>query len=450
MVTTLPLPPAPKGHFLMGGLYHFASNPLKFLSENIPAHKGVFRVTTPLGLKIMVVSEPEYVKYILQDNNRNYTKSFGYQILKLLLGEGLLTSEGDFWRRQRRLAQPAFHREKLAALVNTMTSCTAESITRLEKQAGNGVINIASEMMALTLDIVAQALFSADVKDAISAVEHELSKVNESAMERIHNPMRLPQWVPTPANRRDMQSVKKLDAIVLGIIERRHKSMQEHSDLLGMLMSAVDEETGEKMSDLQLRDEVMTIFLAGHETTAVALSWLWYLLHINPDKALLLQQEIDTVLNGRVPTIEDIPNLQYTRQVIDETLRLYPPGWLVGRRTIDADEIGGYQVPALTNIVLPVYHIHHDARWWDAPEEFRPERFQKEKMKDMPRFAYLPFGGGPRLCIGNNFALMEMQIIVAMMVQRFHFRIPAGHVPQMDMLITLRPKNGMPVNVEVR
>ncbi|MDX2000800.1 MAG: cytochrome P450 [Chitinophagales bacterium] len=446
--TASPLPPTPKEHWLFGSIYYLAKDPLHFLGENIPKYPHMFRVTSRFRQKIMVLTDPEHVKYILQDNNRNYIKSFGYEIIKLLLGNGLLTSEGEFWRRQRRLAQPAFHRERLAALADTMVACTDESIARLEQQVGKGPINITREMMALTLEVVARSLFSSDVKEAIGIVAKELEYVNEAAVRRINNPLRLPNWVPTPNNLAESKSINNLNKVVQDIIDKRRQDGQRYDDLLAMLMEAVDEETGETMSDLQLRDESMTIFLAGHETTAVALSWIWYLLDRNPEKAMKLREEVDTVLQGRKPTLEDLMRLPYARMVVDESMRLYPPAWIVGRRNVEDDEIGGYHVPAMTNIMVPVYFLHRDPRYWDEPSAFKPERFEKDKLKNMPRFAYMPFGGGPRLCIGNNFALMEMHLIVVMLVQRFRFVVDPSYKPQPDPLVTLRPKGGITARVE--
>ena len=445
----LPLPPAPKGHWFWGSGVYLMRNPLVFLEKNIQEYGGIFRITSRL-VKLMVVNDPELVRYVLQDNNKNYTKSFGYEIVKLLLGNGLLTSEGDFWRKQRRLSQPAFHRERLALLVKTMVDCTTESIERIQQLPDKNNVDISKQMMSVTLDIVARSMFSSDVKEAIEVVAEEIERSNEYAIARIENPLLPPHWVPTPQNLKERKSIAKLNKVLNDIIEHRRKGNQQYDDLLAMLIEAKDEETGEQMSNLQLRDETMTIFLAGHETTALALAWLWYLLDKNPAQAQKLYDEVDTVLQGRTPTLEDLQKLTYTRMAIDEVLRLYPPGWSIGRRNIEEDVIGGFRVPKRTNILIPIYAIHRDPRIWDEPNEFRPERFMKENMKDKHRFAYFPFGGGPRLCIGNNFALMEMQIVIAMMAQKFRFKMPEGYEPQKAPLITLRIKGNMHGKVEER
>lgn len=407
---------------------------------------GIYLITSPIR-KAIVVDTPEYVKHVLQDNNKNYTKSLAYKkLLTRLLGKGLLTSEGDFWRKQRRLAQPAFHRDKLALLADDMVKCTEAIITELEAVAGQEV-NLAKYMMTVTLDVVAKSMFGSDVSGFVQIVGDEIDYANEQAMKRIKNPLKLPPWVPTPDNIKEQRSLDNLDRIINGIIETRRRSDKKHDDLLQMLMDVEDVDTGEKMSDRQLRDESMTIFLAGHETTALALSWLWYLLEKNPDKAEKLYTEVDTVLQGRIPQLNDLKDLTYIRQVIDETLRLYPSAWAIGRNAKEDDEIGGYRIPADYNVLIPIYIIHRDPSVWENPDDFIPERFAKENQKELHKYAYFPFGGGPRFCIGNNFALMEMQIIVAMLAQRFRFKLQSGKTVEPAQLLTLRPKGGMPMTV---
>lgn len=443
-----PLPPAPphKEHWLLGGSYYLLQNPIHYLQENRKSMDGIYLITSPIR-KAIVVDTPEYVKHVLQDNNKNYTKSLAYKkLLTRLLGKGLLTSEGDFWRKQRRLAQPAFHRDKLALLADDMVKCTEAIITELEAVAGQEV-NLAKYMMTVTLDVVAKSMFGSDVSGFVQIVGDEIDYANEQAMKRIKNPLKLPPWVPTPDNIKEQRSLDNLDRIINGIIETRRRSDKKHDDLLQMLMDVEDVDTGEKMSDRQLRDESMTIFLAGHETTALALSWLWYLLEKNPDKAEKLYTEVDTVLQGRIPQLNDLKDLTYIRQVIDETLRLYPSAWAIGRNAKEDDEIGGYRIPADYNVLIPIYIIHRDPSVWENPDDFIPERFAKENQKELHKYAYFPFGGGPRFCIGNNFALMEMQIIVAMLAQRFRFKLQSGKTVEPAQLLTLRPKGGMPMTV---
>lgn len=441
-MSTVTLPPhPPKEHWLFGNALFLIENPMPYLQEQMAKHEGIYRILS-LVKKIVVIDKPEYVKYVLQENNRNYTKSFGYDVLSDLLGKGLLTSEGDYWLKQRRLAQPAFHRDRLALLADTMVTCTQELIDRLDSYPKGQQINLAKEMMSVTLHIVARSMFSSDVKDVVETVGREIDISNEFAIERIRNPFKFPRWVPTPTNLEEQRSIKALNEVVGKIIADRRKSKERYDDLLQMLMDVKDEDTGEQMTDRQLRDECMTIFLAGHETTALALSWLWYLLYLNPEQATKLQEEVDTVLQGKTPTLADLPKLEYIRLVVDETLRMYPPAWIIGRRNIEDDEIGGFSIPAGYNILMPVFAIHRDPKIWEEPDSFKPERFKKENMQDKHRYAYFPFGGGPRFCIGNNFAIMEMQIVVAMLVQKFQFSIDDSFDNTPDPLITLRPKGG--------
>ena len=410
---------------------------------------GIFRITSRL-LNLVVITDPEYVKHVMQDNNKNYTKWFKNDVLELLLGRGLLTSEGDFWRKQRRLAQPAFHRERLAKMADTMIRCTQQQIEKLEQLPDKNNIDISTEMMELTLNIVAGAMFSSEVKGAIKVVSHEIERTSIMATARFNNPLRLPIRFPTPANLAERRSIRNLDNVLNPIIRERRKSTEHFHDLLAMLMEAKDEDTGEQMSDQQLRDETMTIFLAGHETTALALSWLWYLLDKNPEEAQKLYDEIDQVTDGKTPTLEDLQRMPFTRMVMDESLRLYPPAWLIMRENLEEDKFGGYRIPKGYTFMIPVYNIHRDPRLWDKPDEFIPERFSKENAKSHHRFAYFPFGGGPRQCIGNNFALMEMQIIMVMMLQKFRFKVSAGFKPEMLPMITLRMKDGMRMDVARR
>lgn len=426
-------------------------DPINYISVNMPKHNGMFRLTSPV-LKSVVVYKPEYIKHVLQDNNKNYTKSRAYKLLSHLLGQGLLTSEGDFWRKQRRMAQPAFHRQRLNAMLDTMVACTEETINDLEAIPANEPTNMANHMMALTLNVVAKAMFGSEVpENTVQTVGRELNIANELALERVKGLMPFPLWVPTKRNIELTRACNALYKVVDDIIDNRMKNPGEHDDLLQMLVEVQDEDTGERMSKKQLRDECLTIFLAGHETTALALSWLWKLLHENPDKKAKLVAEVNEVLGGRTPTLEDLRQLTYTRMCIDEVMRLYPPAWAIGRRTIEEDVIDGHVIEPNTNVIMPVYNIHRSPALWDKPNDFVPERFDKDQAKGADKYAYFPFGGGPRLCIGNNFALMEMQIIVAMLLQRYDFELPTGTHIEMDTLLTLRPKGGnMPMRVVKR
>jgi cytochrome P450 len=335
-------------------------------------------------------------------------------------------------------------------MADTMISCTKKQIEKLQELPDKKNVDISKQMMELTLNIVAGAMFSSEVKGAIEVVSTEIERTSQMATARFNNPFRLPIKYPTAKNLQERKSVKNLDDVLNPIIRERRKSTEHFDDLLAMLMEAKDEDTGEQMSDRQLRDETMTIFLAGHETTALALSWLWYLLDKNPDKAQKLYDEIDAVTQGKTPTLEQLQHMPYTRMVMDESLRLYPPAWLIMRESLEDDKVGEYRIPKGYVVMIPVFSIHRDPRLWEEPDAFKPERFSKENAKSQHRFAYFPFGGGPRQCIGNNFALMEMQIIIVMLLQKFRFKITADFEPAMHPMITLRMMNGMHVDIEVR
>jgi cytochrome P450 len=375
----------------------------------------------------------------MQDNNRNYVKSYGYKVLKVLLGEGLLTSEGDFWRKQRRLLQPGFHRDRLATFVEIMAECGQELVEKWSKLPSGTVVDVSKGTMEMTLDIVCRAMFSSNVTDAMEVVNRQFDKANENLVNRVTNPFPLPYWMPLPSVKREKQGYEAIKQVVADIIEKRRESTGKYDDLLSMLMEVEDADTGEKMSNRQIQDEVITIFLAGHETTAVALTWLMYCVEENPEVETKLLEEEARVLNGRKPELGDLRALEYTRMVIDETLRLYPPAWIIGRHTLEEDQLGDYVVPKDTNCLIPVYYIHRDHNYWEQPLKFIPERFSPENTKGRHKFVYFPFGGGPRLCIGNNFALMEMQLIVPMLVRAFKLRKPAGFTFKKEPLITMRP-----------
>lgn len=432
------LPPSPaKQHFLFKNAYYMAKSPIEFFTENYNTMGPVYWVKSPIR-NICVLNHPDAIRHVLQDNNKNYVKSFGYDPLKLLLGNGLLTSEGDFWRKQRRLAQPAFHKEKLAAIVDTMITCTGQMLGRWERLEGEE-LNVSAEMNKVALDIVSKSLFISNVEAEMDKISKWVTIAIEKGAERIRSPFKLPAWLPVPSNREETQAVKVLNEVVNSIIEKRRNEGISYDDLLSMLMDARDEDTGEGMSNQQLRDEVMTIFIAGHETTANALTWAFYLLAQNPGIEQKLYEEVSRALQGRPLSFDDLRNLPYTRQVIDETMRLYPPAWIIGRKNIADDEIAGYHIPAGTNCLIPTLCLHRSAVFWENPEKFDPERFAPENNKQQQRFTYFPFGGGPRLCIGNNFALMEMQVVLASIIQKFHLIFSGGSEINLDPLITLRP-----------
>jgi cytochrome P450 len=422
--------------------------PLAFLEKMFRDYGDIFRVRI-LNLQVCAIAHPEGIKQVLQDNHRNYRKSFDYQILARLLGQGLVTSEGSLWLSQRRLMQPAFHRQKVAGFGALMTDCTLEMLDRWRGRAqGQEPFDVAPEMMRLTLQIVGRALLSIDLTAQADVIGRNMTIANERFGEM--GLSAFVPWFPTPGNARFRNAASALRRIVLDIIAERRRDGRDHADLLSMLLAVRDEETGEGMKDEQLRDEVLTLILAGHETTATALSWTCYLLSQNPDAERKLQAELDQVLAGRAATISDLPGLNYTGMVIDEAMRLYPPVWAIGRRAIADDEVMGYHVPKGSNVVLSQWLAHHHPAFWEHPNRFEPERFSAERASGRPRYAFFPFGGGPRMCIGNLFALNEAQIVLANVAQKYRLRMVAGHPIELHPLVTLRPRYGVKVVLEPR
>jgi len=398
---------------------------------------------------IFLICHPDDIRYVLVENSKNYTKGRGLEKAKPLLGNGLLTSEGAFWLRQRRLAQPAFHREHIESLAGVMTSVIDGMLQRWERYATDGTtFDATGEMMTLTLTVVTRALFNtALTQDDIQTVSRALPPLLRWATERVTSIFDFTEKLPTPDNRRRQYYTESLNRIVYGIIEERHRSGQQHKDLLGLLMGARDEDTGAMMTDQQLRDEVMTIFIAGHETTALLLSWIWALLSWHPDVRRRVEAEVDEVLSGRRPTAADVPKLSFLGMVVNEALRLYPPAWAILRSPIRDDTIRGYRVPAGATIILSPYVTHRHPEFWENPEGFNPERFTPERVRARHKYAFFPFGGGPRLCIGNNFAITEATLVVAMVCQRYRIDLVPGHPVEPELGFTMRVKHGLPVRL---
>jgi cytochrome P450 len=399
-------------------------------------------------LRVFMVFHPEGVKHVLQDNHRNYVKGPLIARARVLIGDGLFTSEGDLWRRQRRLAQPAFHHERLAGLVDVITRLTGEHLHRWHPVGSSPPLrDIAAEMSTLTLTIAGITLFGENLEGEAAAAGRALRVALEFTGQRIMSYLAVPLAIPTARNLAFRRAVRILDDVVYDIIASRQRSRSDAGDLLSMLLAARDEETGAGMTRRQLRDEVMTFFLAGHETTAVTLAWTWYLLARHPAIEARLREESVAGLGTGSPTYADLPHLRFTRMVIQEAMRLYPPVWGIGRQALEEDTIGGYRVPrgGIVNLSPYVTHRHPDV--WNEPERFDPERFDPARAASRHRFAYFPFGGGPRLCIGEAFALMEAQVIVAMVAGRYRLRPRGGYAAEPEVHLTLRPRGGMPMTI---
>jgi cytochrome P450 len=425
----------------------FRPDPIDYLLASFRTFGDVV-CTRAVPFRSVFLVHPDHIKHVLQDNARNYVKGIVIAKLKVLIGDGLFTSEGDFWRRQRRLSQPAFHRDHLAGFATTMTETTTAMLDRWAARARTGApFDVSAEMSGLTLGIVGRALFSrvldADADDVGQALTAALAIVNERAIRFLPSPI----WWPSATNRRLRRAIAVLDRVVYDIIETRRRAATQPRDLLAMLLLARDEETGAGMTDRQLRDEVMTFLLAGHETTAVALTWTWYLLDRHPAVAERLRAEVAAALGTRTPTVDDLPRLGYARMVVEEAMRLYPPVWGFMRQAIEEDRVGGFTIPKRSVVTISPYVTHRHPSYWEDPERFDPERFTSERIRGRPRFAYLPFSGGPRLCIGNEFALMEAQLVLAMTVQRYRLRLVPGVRVDAESRLTLRPRGGLPMSV---
>ena len=440
-------PPGPRGHLIRGNLPEYIRDPLSYLTNLTRQYGDVARLRF-FSVPVYVLNSPEHIEYVLVTNNRSFIKpvDFRFPFFRGIFGNGLLTSEGDFWLRQRRLAQPAFHRNRIAEYGRVMA---AYSEQMLETWQPNETRDMHQEMMVLTLKIAIKTLFNVDAeRDVVlmSALSNDLIKMFElqdSSFWLAHN------FLPTPANRRFRRTLKRLDEYIYGIIRQRRQNSEDTGDLLSMLLHAQDED-GSQMTDKQLRDEVMTLFLAGHETTALALSWTWYLLSQYPDVEAKLMAELESALSGRTPRVEDLPELKYAEAIVKETLRLYPPAWAFGRQVTEDCEIGGYPVPKGRQLYFFPWVMHRDPRYFDNPEEFRPERWFDERVKQLPKYAYFPFSGGPRVCIGNAFAMMETVLVLATVAQRYHLKLAAGQVIEPWPVFTLRPKNGIKMSIERR
>jgi len=393
------------------------------------------------GETIFLVNDPAEVKDILVTQNRNFTKSRGLERVKRLLGNGLLTSEGAEHLRQRRLMQPAFHRERIAGYGETMVMYADRARSGWREGETR---DIAQEMMRLTLSIAGKTLFDVDIEKQAEEVGEAMNDVMESFWTSMLPFADFLERMPIPKLRRARMARARLDRIIYAMIAERHASGRDHGDLLSMLLDAQDEEAGgRRMTDTQVRDEAMTILLAGHETTANALTWTWYLLSQTPAVEAKLHDEVDRVLQGRRPGVGDLASLPFVEKVVTEAMRLYPPAWVIGRRAIAAYPIGGYVAPARTIMMMSPYLLHHDPRYFPEPDRFHPDRWTPEFKAALPPFAYFPFGGGPRRCIGESFAWMELVLVVASIAQKWKLRLVPGHPVELRPVVTLRTKHGM-------
>jgi len=438
-------PPGPKPRFLIGNVPLFGRDPLGTFARWAAEYGDIFYYRAA-WLHVYFLNRPDLIEYVLVRNPQNFQKDVVIQNSRWLLGTGLLTAEGDYWRRQRRIVQPAFSRERVA----TYTSCMTDSAQQmLAAWKPGAVVDVHEEMMRVTLRIVLRALFELESAET-EAISRSLNTVMRN---NIGGRLLFPpsfRYLPLPGMADVRRAVNRMNVAVYGIVREHRRNLNGRSrDLLSILMTARDDEGG-SMTDEQLRDEVMTFLLAGHETTALALSWALYLLSQNAAAEAKLHDELDRVLGGRLPAVADMPALAFTENVIKETLRLYPPAWSLARAAIDDFELEGYRIPAGANLVMSQWVMHRDARFFEHPESFDPDRWDTPACKNLPRFAYFPFGGGPRLCVGASFASTEALLLLASIAQRFRLSaadpLPVALVPS----LTLRPQHAIRMRIETR
>jgi cytochrome P450 len=431
--TTSPHPPEPELQFDIGS----TDDSLERMTELFARYGDIYRVYAP-GRKsyTYVINHPDDVKRVLVSNHRNYTKGVGLDRVKILLGNGIMTSEGDFWKRQRYMMQPMFHRRAITQFAQLIDDCTERFIAKWEAEAARGeLVNVTEDMSEITLDIVLRSIFGPDF--------------DRLAQQAGGNPFD----VVTKHQARDLQfayKFRQLGKVIAALVRRRRENREEHPDFIGMLMNARDKETGDAMSERELIDEVMTLVVAGHETTASALNWTWYLLSQHPEVEAKLHAELDAAPVETAPGLARMETLTYTRQVIDEALRLYPPGWILSRRTIGPDTLAGYEIPAGTSVMLSPYLLHRHPKFWKDPEKFLPERFAPEHEAERPRFAYMPFAAGPRHCIGETLALYEMLMHLYKVARRYRLTYVQDRPIELEAQINLRTKNPLFMRLERR
>jgi cytochrome P450 len=439
--------PGPTGGLILGVMPEFNRDSLGFITRCRDLYGDVVRMRF-LYLTVHFIYHPEDIEYVLSTNAKNFLKSRSLRspFFKRLVGNGLLTSEGEFWRRQRRLAQPAFHRQRISSYGQVMVDYTQRMIASWQ----NGEVrDIHREMRRLTLEIVVKTLFNADVSGDADRVGKVLSEIVKPFASQATVKWIMDNRLPTEGHRRFLRKANEIDAIVYRIIRERRASKTDEGDLLSMLLQAQDEADGGTMTDGQLRDEVMTLFLAGHETSALTLSWAWLLLAQHPEAEQRFHEELDSVLQGRRPTVEDFPKLRFTEMIAKESMRLYPPAFGVGREAIEDCEIGGFRVPAKSQVFVFQWATQRDPRFFADPDRFQPKRWDGED-QNLPRYAYFPFGGGPRICIGNYFAMIEIVLLLATIGQRFRLRTSDDQQVELYPAMSLRPRGAINLRFEAR
>ncbi len=438
--------PGPRGYPLLGVLPELRRDPLAAFERAARDYGDVVRL--PVGpIRVFLLNHPDHVKRVVQDNHRNYRLPRFYKRLRPVFGDGVFTSEGTRWSRQRRVLQPAFDVHRIEALVPVIGAVTERKLERWTLLAGRGKpLDIAHEAACLTLDVIARALLGTDLGERVDDASRAIRVLLETVVRRTTDFTGLGERLPTRRNRRFRHALRVMDEIVHGIIEERRRERERKRDLLTLLLEADNRDGGTNAA--RLRDEVTTMLVSGNVTTGNALTWTWYLVARHPEVERRLQAEVAAAWGGRAPAVEDLAKLGYTRMVVQEALRLFPPTWRLARTAIESDEFDGHRVPAGAIVVFSPYLIHRHPGFWDDPETFDPERFALERAGERPRFAYIPFGGGPRACLGQQFAMLEMQVIVAMVGRRFRLRLASDEPVELEPVVTLRPRHGLMATLE--
>ena len=439
----------PKGLPLSGNILAFRRDTLQFIRDAAKEYGDVAHFRFGPKRHIYMLNNPDQIKEVLVTKQAHFRKAKGLQVARAVVGDGILTSEGKKHMRQRRLMQPAFHRDRIAGYGDVMVR---QGVELMSEWKDGEVLDIHHDMMKVTLAIITETMFGKTVKEGSDKIAHAIDVGLKYVSSKATSFIDIPLSVPTRSNREFIESSEVLDKTIYALIEERRKSGESgHTDLLAMLLAARDEDDGQGMTDEQVRDEVMTIFVAGHETTANTMSWIFYLLATHPDAEQKLHDELKAVLDGRLPTVEDLPKLSYANLIVQETLRLYPAAWVINREVVEEVEIGGHTYEPGDTLMMSQYVMQRMEKYYDDPDAFRPERFEGDLLKRIPAYAYFPFGGGPRVCIGNNFALMEAALLLATIAQQYKLRLaePEKQV-EPEPLVTLRPKNGLMMRLEKR
>jgi cytochrome P450 len=439
--------PRAPGSLILGNLRSYRTDPLKLFVDSALESPDIVRFRMAY-MSVFLVIEPRYIKHVLQENQRNYVKGVSYESLRILLGDGLLTAEGDLWRRQRRLIQPAFLKQTLIGKLDILALCVERVIVRFCDRAGGPPFDLVPEMMRLAFDVVGRTVLGIDIAHEADDVEQVFAEASHLVYERMQSLVKMPEWWPGGSIRRFKLRRAQLDALVVRVIERHRQEGQGGKTLLSLLMAARDQETGQGMSDRQLRDELLSFLGAGYETTGDGLCWIFYLLSSAPEVQARLEAEVDAQLGDRAPGEAELSKMTYADQVIDESWRLYPPAWAFTRSAAEADEIDCHEIPKNAIVVLSPYVNHHHPRFWPDPDRFDPDRFAPGR--EIPNFAYFPFGGGPHMCVGKHLSLFEVKVALTMIARRFRVRLVPGQAIRPEPGIALRPAPSMMVTVEAR